>query len=82
MLVPLLDAATTFAMELEAPTPDEGGAFGTLDRATALAELGRISGHCPEVLRDARRIASAHDEPAAASLLGIASVWVVFADDD
>jgi hypothetical protein len=81
MLVPLLDAATTFAMEL-GTAPDEGSAFGTLDQATALAELARISGHCPEVLRHARRIANAHDEPAAATLLGIASVWVVFVDDD
>ena len=49
----VLDAATTFAMELEAPAHPGSTAFGTLDRTTALAALARISGHRSEVLRDA-----------------------------
>ena len=78
----VLDAATTFAMELEAPTHPGSTAFGTLDRATALAALARISGHRSEVLRDARLAVDAPREPVAAALLSLAAVWIVFAADD
>ena len=76
------DADAIRPRPLEAPTYPCSTAFGTLDRATALAALARISGHRSEVLRDARLAVDAPREPVAAALLSLAAVWIVFAADD
>jgi hypothetical protein len=80
-LQPLLDAATTFAMELEAASHYHAAGFSVLDRQTALSELARLSGYRPEILREAQRAVDV-DNASVAALLGVASAWVVFATDD
>src|SRR6478735_4881420 len=81
-LVRLVDAATTFALELAQPGLVGRDRFGMLDRSTALAALASLAGHRPDLLWRARRALDAHAPAEVDALLGTAGLWAAFAGDD